>query len=382
MSAVAPFPAASEEFPDAAVLSAALQACSEGFAIVHQGCVQYANPAFARTFGLPHAKEMRGRELAEFLPDGATDVAAINPIHVLPASGGGGSVDHTQQARTCTASRGGGTTRLQLTKACFGVHGEEWEVVTVPTAIAESSQAGRQMQAVGRLVAGVAHDFNNLLTGILLYCDLLRAGLRKTPQLNRYVEEMGMAAERGSGLIRRLLDLSRQQPRPRELSSWNDVVREWSDFLRRLIGENIVLATDLAADLALVEADPVQLQQVLVNLVLNARDAMPDGGQITLATRSVLAPTGGGEIAQPGLVEFSVTDSGTGMDEETRAHLCTPFFTTKLAGQGSGLGLATVHSIVQQENGTLQVESAPGRGTRVIVRLPQAPSPNSDRSMP
>jgi len=224
----------------------------------------------------------------------------------------------------------------------------------------------QKMEAIGRLVSGVAHDFNNLLTGIVLCSDLLLAGLEKESRLRRYAQEIRMAGARGAGMIQQLLAVAQQRSVETEALSLNDVIAEMGNLLTRLIGENITLISDLAEDLALVQMAPAQIQQIILNLVLNARDAMPEGGRITVTTRNQ------GEAESHRTVQLEVCDSGCGMDAETRARIFEPFFTTKKPGQGSGLGLATVSSIVKSSGGTVEIDSEPANGTRVRIRLPAA----------
>jgi two-component system cell cycle sensor histidine kinase/response regulator CckA len=237
-----------------------------------------------------------------------------------------------------------------------------------------------KMEAIGRLVGGVAHDFNNLLTGVMLYCDLLLAGLPVTrfedeKRLRHYVEEIRRASEGGGALIHQLLVVVRRQPTESRPISLNSVIQTTRDLLSRLVGENIGLTTDMADELEPVKMDPAHAQQIILNLVLNARDAMPEGGPITIATRNCtvtqLAPT-----SQTGSsVELSVTDRGCGMSTATRTRLFERYFTTKSPGRGigggNGLGLATVYSIVEHYRGTIEVESHPGEGTRVTIHFPR-----------
>ncbi len=236
-----------------------------------------------------------------------------------------------------------------------------------------------KMEAIGRLVGGVAHDFNNLLTGMVLCSELILAGLDKNSRLRRYAEEIRSAGEQGARLIQQLMAVARQQAVEPCLLCLNDVVSEVRNLLTRLIGENVELIPELADDLGLVKMDPAEVQQIILNLVLNARDAMPDGGRVTLVTRNCDEPAPGpeGEHRQSGnsWVEFAVSDTGSGMDAETRAHLFEPFFTTKKPGKGNGLGLATVYRIVVHQGGTIKVESESGRGTRVVVHLPRTEVP-------
>jgi two-component system, cell cycle sensor histidine kinase and response regulator CckA len=231
-----------------------------------------------------------------------------------------------------------------------------------------------KMEAIGRLVGGVAHDFNNLLTGMVLCSELILAGLEENHRLRRFAEEIRKAGEQGAGLIQQLMAVARQRAVEPCLLCLNDVVSNVSNLLSRLIGENIELVTELANDLGVVRMDPAQVQQIILNLVLNARDAMPDGGRITLNTRNCDGPrpgrNGHNELCDSWVV-LTVSDTGCGMDAATRARVFEPFFTTKKPGQGNGLGLATVYRIVTHEGGTIEVESETGKGTRVVVHLPR-----------
>jgi two-component system cell cycle sensor histidine kinase/response regulator CckA len=234
-----------------------------------------------------------------------------------------------------------------------------------------------KMEAIGRLVGGVAHDFNNLLTGMVLCSELILAGLEKNSRLRRFAEEIRNAGEQGAGLIQQLMAVARQRAVEPRLLCVNEVVSEVRNLLTRLIGENIELVVDLAEDLGVVKMDPAQVQQIILNLVLNARDAMPDGGRITLRTANCDGPnlprSGRSEGKQfcDSWIALAVSDTGCGMDAETRSRLFEPFFTTKKPGQGNGLGLATVHRIVKHECGTIEVESEKGKGTRVVVHFPR-----------
>jgi two-component system, cell cycle sensor histidine kinase and response regulator CckA len=243
------------------------------------------------------------------------------------------------------------------------------------TADAGQLQESQKLEAIGRMVGGVAHDFNNLLTGILLYCDLLIAGLDSGNPLRGYAEEIRRAGGHSAGLIQQLMSVARPQaddPRP---LSWNEVIADTRNLLSRLLGENIELITDLPGDAGCVTMDPAPMRQILFNLLLNARDAMPRGGRITLTTRQAAGAANGSsqpETSAAEYVELTVADTGCGIEEDARSHLFETFFTTKPPGQGNGLGLATVGRIVKAGNGTIQLESHPGTGTRVIVRLPRA----------
>jgi PAS domain S-box-containing protein len=238
----------------------------------------------------------------------------------------------------------------------------------------EQLRQSQKMEAVGRLAGGVAHDFNNLLTVILGYGSLL---LERTPGNDTRYEPIRMirtTAERAASLTRQLLAFSRKQLLMPVVLDLNTVVTELAPMLRRLIGEDIRLVTDLTEGLGAIKADRNQLEQILVNLVVNARDAMPTGGQLTIATHNE-------DTEQPRVV-LTVRDTGHGMDEQTRAHLFEPFFTTKEVGKGTGLGLATVYGIVQQSGGEITVDSAPGAGATFRIALPRVESVQAAASIP
>jgi len=224
----------------------------------------------------------------------------------------------------------------------------------------------QKMEAVGRLAGGVAHDFNTLLSSILGYAEMVLDSLPpEAGKSRRAAEQIRRSADRGAALTRQLLTFSRQERRRNQLVDLNEVVTGLSDMLDRLVGEQVELEHDLMRGLARVEADPAQLEQVLVNLVVNAVDAMPGGGRITIST----ANQGAGDEAA---VLLAVADDGHGMSEEVRRRIFEPFFTTKEKGKGTGLGLSTVYGIVTQDSGSISVESAEGKGTRFQVVFPRA----------
>jgi len=228
-----------------------------------------------------------------------------------------------------------------------------------------------KMEAVGRLSAGIAHDFNNLLTLITGYSDLVLYKLPPDSPLRAHLVEVRQAGFRAAALTQQLLTFSRREMVSPEILDLNRVVQASSGMLRRLIGPNIEYSTRLEEDLPAVKADPGQLEQDLVNLVVNARDAMPQGGQITVGTCSVelATPSAAGVPVGP-YVRLTVEDTGTGISAETQSQIFEPFFTTKGAGNGTGLGLATVYSIVKQSKGAIEVASQPGQGTIFTIHLP------------
>jgi len=235
-------------------------------------------------------------------------------------------------------------------------------------------QTVQKMEAIGRLAGGIAHDFNNLVQAISGYTEMALHGLGPDDSLRHPLEEIKRAGDRAAALTRQLLAFSRQQVLQPRVLALNDVVARVEQLLRRLIGEDVRLCTALAPDLGAVRADAAQLEQVLMNLAVNARDAMPGGGVLTIETRNVTLPAPDQREAfiQPGpYVLLLVADSGCGMDPETRRRAFEPFFTTKPPGQGTGLGLSTVYGIVKQSGGYILVDSAPGAGTRVRIYLPR-----------
>ncbi len=256
--------------------------------------------------------------------------------------------------------------------------------VTRRKALDEQVRQSQKMEAVGRLAGGVAHDFNNLLTAIHGYSEFLLEDLGAGDPRRGDVEEIQRAAERAAGLTRQLLAFSQRQilqPRPLDLGA---VLGDMDRLLRRLIGEAITLSTTVEPSLPRVMADPGQVEQVVLNLAVNARDAMPDGGEIRLGVRAVVLDAEAARAlhgAEPGhWVELAVADTGDGMDAETVAHVFEPFFTTKEVGRGSGLGLSTVYGIVRQSGGAITVQSTPGHGSTFRVYLPRHDGDSAARS--
>ena len=246
--------------------------------------------------------------------------------------------------------------------------------VTERLSLESQLRQAQKMEAVGRLAGGVAHDFNNLLTAILGYTELMSDGMPADHPLRDDLAEIHKAGTSAAALTRQLLAFSRKQVLQPETLDLNAVLVRVESMLRRLIGEHIALETDFAPDLVAVTADPGQIEQIVINLAVNARDAMPGGGRLTLATRNVELDRGD-EHAAGVFARLSVGDTGTGIDAESRAHIFEPFFTTKERGEGTGLGLSTVYGIVKQSGGSIAVESEPGRGATFHVCLPETGNP-------
>jgi two-component system cell cycle sensor histidine kinase/response regulator CckA len=245
----------------------------------------------------------------------------------------------------------------------------------------EQFRQAHKMEAIGGLAAGVAHDFNNLLTVILGYSETIAADLAPSDPILPALGEIRAAGRRAADLTRQLLAFSRQQVLEPRVLNLNDVVTDMQRMLRRLIGEDVELTVLGTSDLDMVNVDPGQINQVLMNLVVNARDAMPSGGKLTIETANVLLDSdyvAQHEGARSGpYVTLSVIDSGLGMTPEIQARIFEPFFTTKEFGKGTGLGLSTVFGIVQQSGGNIEVHSEPGLGTTIKVYLPRSDAPHA-----
>jgi two-component system cell cycle sensor histidine kinase/response regulator CckA len=252
--------------------------------------------------------------------------------------------------------------------------------VTERVALEERLRQSQKMEAVGRLAGGVAHDFNNLLTVILGYAQILAEGVPAGSRQAESTSQIKNAAERAAGITRQLLAFSRKQVLSPRILNLNDTVMNLDSLLRRLIGEDIEVLTVPANDLGSVKADPGQIEQVIMNLALNARDAMPHGGKLTLETANVSLDEAYAIEHQPitpgRYVMLAVSDSGVGMSPDLQARIFEPFFTTKEVGKGTGLGLSTVYGIVKQSGGFIWVYSEPGQGATFKIYLPRVDQPS------
>jgi PAS domain S-box-containing protein len=249
------------------------------------------------------------------------------------------------------------------------------EDITERKALQEQLQQAQKMEAIGRLAGGIAHDFNNLLTAINGYSELVLMNLQAEDPLLGYIEEIKKAGNRAAALTRQLLAFSRKQVLQPKILDLNSVVTDLEKMLRRLIGEDIDLRTVLHPELGSLKADPGQVEQVIMNLVVNARDAMPNGGKLIVETGNAYFDEEFVEqhidITPGQYVSLAVTDTGIGMDEQTQKRIFEPFFTTKEMGKGTGLGLSTVYGIVKQSGGNLLVHSEIGCGTSFTIYLPR-----------
>jgi signal transduction histidine kinase len=259
----------------------------------------------------------------------------------------------------------------------FVVEGRSFQLFTPRSSPLVSDS--QHLALIGRLVGGVAHDFNNLLTGILLYCDLMQGKLPASNPVTQKIDEIRVAAEQGAGLIRQLMSVGREEKDAPRSVAFNDALREMAPLLRHLVGEKVHITMELGEGTGWVSISLAQAQQIVLNLALNARDAMPGGGEVRLETSSrVFEGTGPGDR----IFELTVKDWGIGMDAKTASRIFDPFFTTKGPGRGTGMGLTTVGKIVEDAGGIITVVTAPGEGTQITVRLPEIKADNPQPTTP
>jgi PAS domain S-box-containing protein len=354
----------------------AIEACSQGVVIADALApdmpVVYANRAFETITGY-RRDEVVGRN-CRFLQGPETDPAAVAAVRKALQTGRACAVDLFNYRKDGTCFWNALTIAPVRDEAGRVTHfvGTQSDV-TEQRALERQLLQAQKMEAVGRLAGGVAHDFNNLLTIILGYSEFVLSDPHsaEAPELIREIQRAG---ERAASLTRQLLLFSRKHVAAVEVFDVNGVLAAAQKLLQRLIGEDICLATDLDPAKCYVQADPGQVEQVLMNLVVNARDAMPRGGDVRITTRNV----SGREWAKPDpaaagdWVRLSVADTGHGMDEATQQHIFEPFFTTKEGGKGTGLGLSIVFGVIKQAGGTVEVRSRPGAGTTFDIYLPSA----------
>jgi PAS domain S-box-containing protein len=333
-------------------------------------CIDY-NPAAADLMGADPAS-MRRMRMTDIIPEG-------REIAVESASAAGEFERRGDDGRRVWVQLR--TVRLEGRQFLFFCQ-DITERVTAEENLRETNERlvqAEKMEAVGRLAGGVAHDFNNILTAIYGYSDIL-LGITPPGQETRFfVTEIRKAAVRAASLTQQLLAFSRRQTLLPRAVDLNDLLRNLTPMLVRLIGEDVDVAFDLADGLWTVRVDPARVEQALVNLAVNARDAMPRGGRLALATRNVSAEDGSGrepprENLEGEHVAISVADNGVGMDTAAQSHLFEPFYTTKEVGKGTGLGLATVYGIVKQSGGVIDVRSEPGKGSAFTMYFPRSTS--------
>jgi PAS domain S-box-containing protein len=340
-----------------------------------EGRVTYLSASTVRQLGWP-ADEILGRSIFDFMHPDDREVVGMRMAEVLRRPGERVTQDVRMRHKdgTWRVMEGVGVNRLSdpVVRAIV-VNARD---ITDRRKLEEQLWHAQKMEAVGQLAGGVAHDFNNLLTAILGYCNLALDDAPTVGTLRSDLEEIRNAGERAASLTRQLLAFSRRQMLQPQIVDVNTLVTSLLKLLRRLMSEDVEVTTTLGRDLPVVRADPASLEQVIVNLAVNARDAMERGGRITIETSAVDLDTtftaAHVPMAAGRYVLLSVADTGTGMDAATRSRIFEPFFTTKTQGKGVGLGLATVYGIVKQNGGFIWVESEPGQGAVFRVYLPPA----------
>jgi len=358
--------------------AAALNAADDAMVIADRnGVLVWVNPAFTRLTGFS-TSEAIGKNPRDLVKSGLQDAAFYEQMWKT-------LLDGQVWRGQLTDRRKDGTTYLEdLAITPVTTAGAITHFVALKRDLTESNRLEAQflqaqkMEVVGRLAGGIAHDFNNLLTVINGTAELALTDLPPQHPAREDFERIKESGDRAAALTRQLLAFSRMQPTRRELVDCGGLLTNFRGVLQRLIGEDVRLVVATDPSLAMVPADSSQIEQVILNLAVNARDAMPHGGQLTLEARNVhlddaFAATHTGVKPGPHVM-LAVQDSGTGIAPETMTQLFEPFFTTKEAGKGTGLGLATVYGIVQQSGGTIWVESEMGRGTRFVIYLPSRPA--------
>jgi len=339
-----------------------------------------ANPALQRMLGYEDREELLRRNLAEDVFSSGSEFQKLKSLLDDGKEFKDVAIEMKRRDGVQITLRcSGRSTKDNESSRSFDVFAED---VTEKRILERQLQMAAKMEAVGRLSGGIAHDFNNLLGVIIGYSQLLKRKLDPRSPLLEHAEEIEKAGKRAAALTRQLLAFSRQQVLTPAVLNLNDLVTDMVKMLPRLIGEDIAVSTLMASDLGSVKADRGQIEQVIMNLAVNARDAMPEGGKLLIKTSNrtldqAYARQHAG--ARPGqYVMLEVADSGMGMDTDTLTHIFEPFFTTKGVGKGTGLGLATVYGVVKQSEGYIWVDSEPGKGASFQVFLPKVSEEKTD----
>jgi len=350
------------------ILDTVLSSSAQAMAIADaRGTLTFANAALSRLWGYEEGESLLGRSLFELWRTSEAPPAALEQIRVegsrsveLPATRVDGRPFHLGITADAVCDASGALTQVLVT----------FSDITQRKRLEAELGHAQKMESIGRLAGGVAHDFNNMLTVILGGIELSVTQLASDSPVRTHLRDAAEAAQSAAALTRQLLAFSRKEAIAPRALDLNEVIRRMEKMILRLIGEDIRLQTVCGRGLPPICFDALQLEQVILNLAVNARDAMAHGGRLTIETRLVGVE---GEPSSPGKpVLLTVSDNGVGIPEEVRAHLFEPFFTTKEAGRGTGLGLAMVYGAVQQNGGQIEVESAPGQGSTFKIYLPAA----------
>jgi two-component system cell cycle sensor histidine kinase/response regulator CckA len=338
-----------------------------------EGRLLACNPTFLQIFGFDTLEEATGTDMALLYPNPSDREATLQRLR-----------EHKKLEHEETELRRKDGKPVYVVESIYGTFDDYGKLQEIKGYIFDDTSRKRleqqlrqsqKIEAMGRLAGGIAHDFNNLLTCINGYTELLMCQMQGPDPQRRFVEEIHAAGERAANLTRQLLAFSRRQVLQPEVLDLNHIVREMERMLQRLIGEDIHLGIDLNPQLGNVKADPGQIEQVIMNLIVNARDAMPNGGHLSIQTENIALDEDfvrEHEGSRPGqYVLLTVSDNGCGISADARSHLFEPFFTTKEIGRGTGLGLSTVYGIVKQSEGYISVESQQGLGSTFGVYLPR-----------
>ncbi len=340
--------------------------------------LRYVSPAVERVLGY-RPEEVIGRKPSDFIHPDDQPLTQKILAELLEKPGATARVEFRLYHKDGSIRTCEGIGKNLLHDPAVGGIVESVRDITERRTLEAQLQQAQRLQAIGKLAGGIAHDFNNLLTTILGYCDLLLNQISAGSSFRRDVVEIRKAAGRATSLTQQLLAFARRQILEPKVIDLNTIIAEMHKMLCRLIREDIDLVTVLPPGLWRVRADPTQIEQILMNLVINARDAMPEGGKLTIETGNVILDEAYARRhagVQPGpYVLLAVSDTGCGMDAQTLAQVFEPFFTTKQRGQGTGLGLATVYGIVKQSSGHIWAYSEPGRGTTMKIYLPRVDAP-------
>jgi len=332
------------------------------------------NPALISILGYEFATDLLGRNLAGFYRDSQQWFTVADNLRLMRPFNGLVAEWSRKQGTLVGVRLSGRSIRGDRDALFYELYAED---VTEQRALEQQLRQSQKMEAVGRLAGGIAHDFNNLLMVMSGYCEFLLERVGSDQQLREPAQEIANAANRATSLTRQLLAFSRKQLLTPKVLDLNAIVTENFRMLDRVIGEDVELAIVPGADLGMVKADPGQIEQVIMNLAVNARDAMPHGGKLIIETSNVSLDEAyarlHGAVAPGEYVMLCVSDTGTGMDFETQSHIFEPFFTTK-GPKGTGLGLSTVYGIIKQSGGYIWVYSEPGEGTSFKVYLPRVTS--------
>lgn len=368
------------------MLSHALRNVSESLSVFDlSGNIIFVNESFIKTYGYSK-EELIGQSINKFHPS-QNPRQIFKPIIEKTLKG-------SWEGEITATRKGGENFSIYIrTSPVLGDDGLPIVIVGVARDITEKKlledqlRQSQKMEAIGQLAGGIAHDFNNLLTVIEGYTELLFSNISESDASYSFVRQIKKAADRATSLTSQLLAFSRRQILQPKTIDVNILVSEMSVMLKRLIGENIELTTMLSPDIGYIKADRGQMEQVLMNLAVNARDAMPDGGLLTVETKAVSLEAALYERHHSGIrkgmyVMLAITDNGVGMDSETKERVFEPFFTTKEKSKGTGLGLATVYGIVKQSGGHLWVYSEPGKGTTFKIYLPMVKSKRKIKEKP